>query len=84
VKGLNSFQTNHNGPYGRIQSNWKRVKNTVIYEVIVPANSTATLKLSGKKISQNGKVIAENSGKKVDQSITLDLESGKNEFIVVQ
>jgi alpha-L-rhamnosidase len=84
VKGLNSFQTSHDGPYGRIQSNWKRVKNTVIYEVVVPANSTATLKLSGKKISQNGKVIAESSGKKGDQSITLNLESGKNEFVVVQ
>lgn len=84
VKGLNSFQTNHDGPYGKIQSSWKRVKNTVIYTVVIPANSTATLKLSGKKISQNGKVIAENSGKKVDQSITLNLESGKNEFVVIQ
>lgn len=84
VKGLDSFQASHDGPYGEIQSSWKRNGKTVVYQVVIPANSTATLKLSGKKISQNGKVIAENSGKKVDYSITLNLESGKNEFVVIQ
>lgn len=84
VKGLNSFEAGHDGPYGKIQSSWTRNKNTVIYKVVVPANSTATLKLSGKKISLNGKVIAENSGKKVEQSITVNLESGESEFVVIQ
>jgi alpha-L-rhamnosidase len=84
VKGLNSFQASHDGPYGKIQSSWKRSKNTVNYQVVIPANSTATLKLSGKKISLNGKVIAENSGKKVEQSITVNLESGESEFVVIQ
>ncbi len=84
VKGLNSFQAGHDGPYGKIQSSWKRSKNTVNYQVVIPANSTATLKLSGKKISLNGKVISTNSGGKLDQIVTVNLESGKSEFVVVQ
>ncbi len=83
VKGLNSFEASHDGPYGKIQSRWKRIKNTINYEVVVPANSTATLKLSGKKISQNGKVITVDSRKKMDQFVTINLKSGKNEFVVV-
>ena len=84
VKGLNSFQSSHDGSYGKIRSSWIRNKNTVIYTVVIPANSTATLKLTGKKISQNGKVIFSNSGKILNQFITVNLESGKNEFVVVQ
>ncbi len=82
VKGLNSFEASHEGPNGKIQSSWKRSKNTVNYQVTIPANSTATLKLTGKKISQNGKVIFENSGKLLNQFITVNLESGRNEFVV--
>jgi alpha-L-rhamnosidase len=84
VKGLNSFQASHAGPFGEIQSSWIRKGKTVVYQVTIPANSTAILKLSGKKISQNGKVISANSGGKMDQIITVNLESGKNEFVVVQ
>lgn len=84
VKGLNSFQASHAGPYGEIHSSWKRKGKTVVYQVTIPANSTATLKLSGTKISQNGKVITANSGGKMDQIITVNLESGKNEFVVFQ
>jgi alpha-L-rhamnosidase len=84
VKGLDSFLTSHAGPFGEIQSSWKRIKNNVIYQVVVPANSTAILKLSGKKISQNGKVISVNSGEKMDQIITVNLESGMYEFSISQ
>ncbi len=84
VKGLNSFTAVHDGPYGKIQSSWKRSKNTVIYQVVVPANSTATLKLSGKKISQNGKMIYSESKIKTNTPFILNLESGTYEFVIVQ
>ncbi|MFA5326768.1 MAG: family 78 glycoside hydrolase catalytic domain [Prolixibacteraceae bacterium] len=80
VKGLDSFTASHNGPFGEIQSSWKRSGNTVAYELVVPANSTATLKLSGKSISLNGKVISENS----DQPLVQNLKSGKYEFEIVR
>ncbi|HJW16907.1 MAG TPA: family 78 glycoside hydrolase catalytic domain [Flavisolibacter sp.] len=50
VKGLDSFSCYHDGPFGRVFSSWRRVKNQIEYEVTVPANSTATLILKGKKL----------------------------------
>ena len=46
VKGLNHFSATHNGPYGIISSAWKRTTTGIVYTVIIPANSTATLKVS--------------------------------------
>jgi alpha-L-rhamnosidase len=80
VKGLDSFSASHDGPFGEILSSWKRAKNTVVYNLVIPANSTATLKLSGKKISLGGKVISENT----DQPLVQNLEAGKYEFEIVQ
>ncbi len=80
VKGLDSFSASHDGPYGEILSSWKRTENTVVYNLVIPANSTATLKLSGKKVSLDGKVISENS----DQPLVQNLEAGKYEFEIVQ
>ena len=49
VAGLDSFEASHSGPYGAIVSSWKKTANSVLYKVTVPANSTATLVLDGKK-----------------------------------
>ncbi len=57
VNGLDSFQTSHDGPYGQITSSWKRKGKIVTYHVVIPANSTAMLKLSGKEIKMNGKKV---------------------------
>ncbi|HLN73659.1 MAG TPA: family 78 glycoside hydrolase catalytic domain [Prolixibacteraceae bacterium] len=54
---LNQFQASHSGPYGMIQSSWQRSGNTITYKVILPANSSASLKLSGKNITLDGKVV---------------------------
>lgn len=45
VKELKHFEAQHESPYGRIVSKWKWDKKKINYEVIVPANSTATLYL---------------------------------------
>jgi len=83
VKGLDSFSASHNGPYGLIQSSWKRTRNTIVYQVVIPANSTATLKLSGQKISLNGKAINPDS-ENMDQPFTQSLESGSYEFEILE
>jgi len=57
VQGLDYFKASHNGPYGNIVSSWKREGNAVIYDVAVPANSTADLTFSEGdklKVSLNG------------------------------
>jgi alpha-L-rhamnosidase len=46
VKGLDHFEASHNGPYGMIRSSWKRVDKGIEYQVTIPPNSSATVKLS--------------------------------------
>jgi alpha-L-rhamnosidase len=61
VTGLNNAEISHHSPYGKIISAWKREKKSVIYNVTVPANSTATLflpdKMQIKKVIVNGNEI---------------------------
>ncbi|MCM5530466.1 alpha-L-rhamnosidase [Parasegetibacter sp. NRK P23] len=45
VDGLESFEASHCGPYGEIVSSWKKEKNKIIYNVEIPFNSTAALRL---------------------------------------
>ncbi|MFY9152737.1 MAG: family 78 glycoside hydrolase catalytic domain [Prolixibacteraceae bacterium] len=78
VKGLESFNASHDGLFGQIQSSWKRTENKIIYQVVIPANSTATVKLSGEKISLNGNGISGNK----DQQMIQNLNAGKYEFIL--
>lgn len=81
VKGLNSFQISHKGPYGEIQSGWKRDGKKVVYSVVIPANSSATVNLRGVEIKRNGKTVYE--VKKAESNIyTTHLPSGTFEFEV--
>lgn len=54
VDGLANFEAKHTSPYGDIISKWAVKKKNVTYEVVVPANSTATLYLpdniTGEKV----------------------------------
>jgi alpha-L-rhamnosidase len=56
VEGIEHFEALHEGPYGTIVSSWKRNGGSIIYTVIVPANSTASLKLD-KAVYENGKAL---------------------------
>jgi alpha-L-rhamnosidase len=60
VSGLDHFEARHNGPYGAIVSSWTRTGNEVVYEVTIPANSSATVyfPLTGsQKAYKDGKVL---------------------------
>jgi len=48
VEALTFAESSHISPYGKIISRWTRKKNTVVYFVTVPANSTADLFLPEK------------------------------------
>ncbi|MCK7557539.1 hypothetical protein MKQ70_22060 [Chitinophaga sedimenti] len=45
VAGLDHFDAEHEGPYGLIQSSWKRTGDGVTYTAVIPANSTGTIRL---------------------------------------
>lgn len=60
VSGLDHFSSSHRGPFGTIISNWSRSGKTIIYDVTIPANSSATVKfpagtgavyLAGKQVA---------------------------------
>ncbi len=48
VGDLTWVKARHDCPYGRIESNWKRDGNEVTLDVLIPANTTATVRLPGK------------------------------------
>lgn len=62
IKGLNKFEAKHESPYGMIVSSWEVKKKTVVYNVEIPANSTATLYVPDY-IKSNEQQIALTSGK---------------------
>lgn len=59
VAGLDGFEANHVGPYGKIISNWKRTQKGVTYNIVIPPNSTASMELPivrDMEILVNGKI----------------------------
>lgn len=50
VAGLREFEARHTSPYGEIVSAWKRHGDRVTYQVQVPANTTADLTLTGRRV----------------------------------
>jgi alpha-L-rhamnosidase len=60
VKGLEHFNASHTGPYGKIVSDWKRTGAGILYTVVVPPNSRATVKLvveENKQWFKDGKLL---------------------------
>jgi alpha-L-rhamnosidase len=88
VKGLDQFDAEHDGPYGKIISSWDRKDGKLNYRVVIPAGSTATLSLiareileGGKSLSSNKYIHAENSG---DGKQNLSLSSGTYLFSIIE
>lgn len=48
VSGLDFFESEHISSYGKIVSDWKRKNEKILYKVIVPPNTSATLYLEKK------------------------------------
>lgn len=58
IESLDHFEATHDGPYGKIVSSWKRAGAVVNYTVVVPANSTASIRFPvGRTIYYAGKLL---------------------------
>lgn len=78
VAGLDHFEATHRGPYGVIRSSWKRVGASVHYEVVIPPNSTATVRLPGSsdtRVTLNGRRIP---------GVTAHVRPGMHHFVITQ
>jgi len=86
VRGLESFEARHLGPYGTVVSSWKRKGKKIEYRVTIPANSTAELSLKGDEILEDSKALSDNKAVKVvkvDGDVNLlSLKSGSYLFTI--
>jgi alpha-L-rhamnosidase len=72
ISGLSHFEAEHDGPYGKIVSSWKREGSKILYKVTVPPSSTATLSIKGAGILESDKELSSN--KFIDME-TIDVNS---------
>lgn len=79
VTGLEHFDSKYKGSYGELISSWRRSEGKVLYSVIIPPNSTASLKLKGKSVSEATGLDIETPEKGV---LALKLEAGTYEFSI--
>ena len=88
VKGLDSFEATHSGPYGKIVSSWKRLGSKIAYLVTIPANSTATLSIQASQLLENGNPWGQNKTieliKSENKSMVVNLKSGSYSFLIKQ
>ena len=77
----------YQSPYGLIQSDWHTQENALIWEVSVPANTTATVHIpirAGNQIFENALPIEEASGivfiRKTPESAVYTLQAGNYNF----
>ena len=86
VSGLDMFEAKHEGPYGNIISCWEKSGGKVLYNVTIPANSSATLYLNAKEILENGKDLSKNKHISVEkqsgQFLKINLEAGNYKFSI--
>ncbi|MGA0373113.1 MAG: family 78 glycoside hydrolase catalytic domain [Flavobacteriaceae bacterium] len=81
VKGLEKFEAQHNGPYGKILSRWKKYNGKIFYDIIVPPNSSATLVINGREIYEKDGVKFSKNKKGAFQAKIL---SGKYHFEIMR
>lgn len=73
---LHAFEVSHEGPYGSILSSWKRENKEVIWSVVIPPNSTATVRFPRGTVYQD-KI-------KIETKKPLQLQSGQYMFRITK
>jgi len=62
TKTLDWVKCEHMSPYGKIVSNWSKENGILTMNITVPANTTATVHVPGKNITEGGSPAAKASG----------------------
>lgn len=84
--GLTTADAEFNSLYGKVKSAWRIEGNDVIYEVTVPANTTATVTLpsaKGDQLTVNAQVLPASMKeglKQTDKGISVNVGSGNYQF----
>ncbi len=85
TKTLDWVKCEHMSPYGKIVSNWSRENGKLTMAVSVPPNTTATVYVPGKNITESGVAITEAKGvisQRTEMGKTaINVQSGKYTFV---
>ena len=86
VEELDRFSAEHEGPYGKIISSWKKEGDAFNYEISIPPNSTATVTLHGEKVILDGQDIEKNQHathiSTSESKTQVETESGSYKFTI--
>ncbi|NEU08456.1 family 78 glycoside hydrolase catalytic domain [Flavihumibacter sp. R14] len=90
VPGLDHFRASHQSPYGLIESGWQKESDRLVYEAVIPANSTATLRLSvgaDEELYISGRPVKQAGLQEIGNPPTLrtfQLRAGKHRFEIIK
>ena len=62
MNDLDWVKAHHDSPYGRISIDWERKENKILFRLIVPVGSTATVYIPGKNITEGDLPVSEAEG----------------------
>jgi alpha-L-rhamnosidase len=84
VGDLNAVRATHNSPYGRITSEWHRSGGAFTWDVVVPPNTTATIYMPGKNVTEGKQAVGIAPGVSFVQVIgdrtLLEVGAGRYQF----
>lgn len=84
VKGLDWLKAHHNSPYGRISVDWERQEDQILFRLMIPVGSTATVFIPGKNITEGDSPVEDAVGvafiKHEDGAGVYKVESGNYSF----
>jgi alpha-L-rhamnosidase len=90
VGDLTSARAQYRSPYGQIVSDWRKTSSGWEWNVVVPANTTATLEVpaaSADQIAEGGRAVAESAGIKIagkaGDRVQLEVGSGSYHFMTL-
>ncbi len=84
IKGLTWVNSSHDSIRGRIHSVWSETEEGILFEIIIPPDTTAEIMLPAGKITESGKPLAEAEGITVVDPATnrMKVGSGRYRFLV--
>jgi alpha-L-rhamnosidase len=59
--GLNEADASYESPYGKIASHWKIQRDTIVWDITIPANASAAIHIPAKSaaaVNESGKTIS--------------------------
>lgn len=87
ASGLQSAQGFYDSMYGRIESKWERQGDVVAYSFVIPANTSATVRVpasSAKAVRLDGKVLGKKAYRMEQNKVVMELPSGSYQIVVKQ